>query len=107
MDSGSASQRPIRRSWRRGKIIFNQRASVFDCTVRSLAPDGAELVMKSTLGVPSMFELRIEPSGEAFLANVVARTETEIAVAFEARIGAPPAAAQKAAAQRINRHGQW
>lgn len=63
--------------------------------------------MKSTLGVPSLFDLRIEPSGEAFLANVVSRTETEITVAFEARIGVTPGTAKRAVNPRIGRHGQW
>lgn len=81
---------PVRQSWRRAKIIFNQRSSVFDCAIRSLTGEGAELVMISTLGVPSTFELRLEPSGEKLFCNILRRTETELAVTLQEPAVASP-----------------
>ncbi|MEQ1576336.1 MAG: PilZ domain-containing protein [Hyphomicrobium sp.] len=76
------TNRQARRLLLGGKIIFNNRNSVFDCVVRALSADGAELRMKSTLGVPDAFELRIGPAGEAFQCDIAWRTETEIGVMF-------------------------
>jgi hypothetical protein len=40
-----------------GKVIFNQRQSTLDCTVRNLSEDGALLVFPSSVVLPGLFEL--------------------------------------------------
>ena len=65
------------------KIIFNNRNSVFDCTVRALSAEGAEIRMKNTLGVPEMFQLVVQPHGDKFECQLAWRTETDIGVTFE------------------------
>ena len=71
-----------------GKIVFNNRSSVFDCTVRAVSQIGAELRMRSTLGVPDLFRLTIPSTGETFDCEIVERSETDIGVTF--RIGPAP-----------------
>ncbi len=68
---------------RRGKIIFNNRMSVFDCAVLKRTSEGAELLMESTLGVPQTFELKLEPAGERFYCALAWRKEKVIGVLFE------------------------
>jgi hypothetical protein len=41
------------------RIVFNDRRSTVDCTVRNLSHHGALLVMPSTAGIPAQFELWI------------------------------------------------
>src|SRR5947209_6716352 len=53
------------RTLKTGKIIFNQRSSVVDCTVRNLSTKGALLQTVSTLGIPNDFDLVIEPDKAA------------------------------------------
>jgi len=48
------------RTLRGGKILFNDRRSVLDCTVRNLSPEGACLQVESLVGVPAAFELLID-----------------------------------------------
>lgn len=68
---------------RRGKIIFNNRMSVFDCAVARRTREGAELIMESTLGVPQTFELKLEPTGERFFCELAWRKEKMIGVLLE------------------------
>jgi hypothetical protein len=48
------------RTFRGGKILFNDRRSVLDCTIRNLSPEGACLQVESLVGVPAAFELLID-----------------------------------------------
>lgn len=82
MQPETQAARPSRRLLLGAKIIFNNRNSIFDCMVRQLSADGAELRMKSTLGVPEMFQLVVQPHGEKFECEITWRTQTEIGVAF-------------------------
>ena len=58
MEERRASHRS--RTLRGGKILFNDRRSVLDCTVRNLSPEGACLQVESLVGVPAAFELLID-----------------------------------------------
>ena len=70
-----------RRTLKSGKIVFNNRNSTIDCTVRNLSDTGAKLVVASALGIPDSFELAI--SGEPpRTCRVARRTLTEIGVEF-------------------------
>lgn len=48
------------RTLRGAKVLFNDRRSVLDCTIRNLSPDGAGLQIESLVGVPPDFELLID-----------------------------------------------
>jgi len=52
------------RTYRGGKILFNGRQSVLDCTIRNLSPEGACLQVESLVGVPPAFDLLIDGEHE-------------------------------------------
>ena len=58
MEERRASHRS--RTFRGGKILFNDRRSVLDCTIRNLSPEGACLQVESLVGVPAAFDLLID-----------------------------------------------
>ena len=74
---------PARRMLLPAKIVFNRKSSVMDCLVRKLTADGAEITMKSTIGVPDAFELRAEQTGETLFCDVASRTLTKLEVRFQ------------------------
>jgi PilZ domain len=45
---------------RGGKILFNNRRSVLDCTIRNLSPGGACVQVENLVGVPATFDLLID-----------------------------------------------
>ncbi|MBX9684840.1 MAG: PilZ domain-containing protein [Hyphomicrobium sp.] len=65
-----------------GKIIFNERSSVMDCTVRALSKDSAELRLPNTLSVPRAFELVVKPHNKTYACEVVWRSATDMGVIF-------------------------
>ncbi len=67
------------------KIVFNNHASIFDCTVHALSDDGAELRMPNTLLVPPAFKLVVKPHDDVYKCEVVWRTATDIGVGFIGR----------------------
>jgi hypothetical protein len=69
------------RTLKGGKIVFNDRRSVFDCTVRNLSETGAKLAVTSTLGIPQRFALALT-DGRNFDCEIAWHTETEIGVRF-------------------------
>lgn len=58
MDDRRKIQR--QRRLKTGKITFNHRSSVVDCTVRNLSDTGACLDVQSSVGIPEKFELLTE-----------------------------------------------
>jgi PilZ domain len=82
MQPEATTVKPSRRMLLGAKIIFNDRSSIFDCTVRNLSADGAELRMPSTLGVPDVFKLVVKPYEDKFDCVIAWRTETELGVTF-------------------------
>ena len=52
---------PRLRTLKTGRIVFDRRSCVIDCTVRNLSAAGACLELSSTVGVPERFELLIGP----------------------------------------------
>ncbi|HEY0442153.1 MAG TPA: PilZ domain-containing protein [Xanthobacteraceae bacterium] len=68
------------RTLKTAKIVFNNRSSVLDCTVRNVSKEGALLLVASPLGIPDVFELTFGP--EARQAKVVWRQENRLAVEF-------------------------
>jgi PilZ domain len=65
-----------------GRIVFNHRRSVLDCTVRNLSSTGACLDVQSTVGVPDVFELIIEPDGISRPCRIAWRSERRTGVHF-------------------------
>jgi hypothetical protein len=70
-----------RRVLKGGKIVFNDRNSTIDCTVRNLSEGGALLLVETVIGIPDQFDLRIS-DGATHACRVVRRTPTQIGVEF-------------------------
>jgi hypothetical protein len=73
---------PRHRTLKTGRIVFNQRRSVLDCTVRNLSSTGACLDVPSTVGVPDVFELIIESESTTRHCQIAWRSERRIGVHF-------------------------
>ena len=77
---------PRRRTFKRGRIVFNDKRCVYDCTVVNLSDNGANLRVPSVRGVPDTFELHM--GDEIYAAWVVWKTEGTIGVTWM-KEGAP------------------
>lgn len=65
-----------------GVIHFNNRMSTVDCTVRSLAENGAGLDLSSSFGLPEKFNLMIRSDGLDMRCRIVSQTERHVEVEF-------------------------
>ena len=74
---------PRHRTLKAGRIVFNHKFSVIDCTVRNLSDGGACLVLASSVGIPECFDLTIEPDRETRPCRVAWKSENRIGVAFQ------------------------
>ena len=70
------------RMLRAGKIVFNDRSSVIDCTVRNLSPKGACLLVSSVVGVPLTFELLLESDGTSRPCKMIWNSSNRIGIEF-------------------------
>ena len=73
---------PRRRVLKAGRMLFNNRMSSIDCTVRTLGDDGAGLDVTSSVGVPESFTLQIRSDAFETRCRVVSQTERHIEVEF-------------------------
>jgi diguanylate cyclase (GGDEF)-like protein len=80
--SEAAPTQQRRRVLKGGTILFNDRNSTVDCTVRSLSDDGAGLDVISSVGIPKTFDLAIRADGLDRPCRVTARTEKHIELEF-------------------------
>lgn len=71
-----------RRVLKAGSILFNDRRSTIDCTVRSLGTDSAGLSVSSSAGIPSEFVLSIKGEGFETRCQVIAQDRQNLEVAF-------------------------
>ena len=70
-----------RRVLKTGRIVFNDRSSVLNCTIRNLSGEGALLRIPLTLDVPHDFDLLIEGAGAA-RCWVAWKNDHQLGVAF-------------------------
>jgi PilZ domain len=68
-DNRRSSKR--RRTVLTGKVLFNDRTSVFDCTVRNLSDAGAQITLADVSTLPLDFELEIPSKGMVAPARVM------------------------------------
>lgn len=80
--ANDAPKSPRRRVLKAGRIVFNNRMSSIDCTVRTLADDAAGLDVTSAVGVPEIFNLAIRSDGFETRCRIVSQTERHIEVEF-------------------------
>ena len=71
-----------RRVLKAGTILFNDRRSTIDCTIKSLGVDGAGITVSNSAGIPPEFVLAI--GGERFetKCRVIARDRQNLELAF-------------------------
>lgn len=73
---------PRRRVLKRGKVLFNDNRSVFDCLIRDLSQGGARLACSQSSTLPEKFTLVFVPEREARDVRVAWRHMDEVGVAF-------------------------
>ncbi len=81
-DSEAKPAMPRRRVLKAGRLIFNDRRSTIDCTVRGLSEDGAELHLSTTTNVPDSFTLRLRADGFEWPCKVIDRLPERLDVQF-------------------------
>ena len=71
-----------RRVLKGGQIIFNNRVSTIDCTIRSLSDKGAGIDVSSTSGLPKEFQLLIRADGVEIPCRISSWSDRHIEVDF-------------------------
>lgn len=79
---GADGMNTRRRVLKAGNIVFNDRRSTVDCTVKSLGVDGAGIVVSNTAGIPPEFTLAIKADGFETNCSVISRDRQNLEVAF-------------------------
>ena len=72
---------PRLRTLKSGKIVFNQKSSVLDCTIRNLSRSGACLQVVDPTGAPQNFDLLV--GGVSRACQISWRSGTRIGVIFQ------------------------
>src|SRR5438067_9259980 len=78
--SATHKHRDRRRTLKMGKIVFDRKQCVMDCTVRNLSDGGACLLLTSVIGIPSEFELAM--GDVSWECSVAWKTANQIGVSF-------------------------
>ena len=73
---------PRQRTLKKGRIVFNDRNSTIDCTIRNLSPWGALLLVPNIAGVPDRFDLINESDGTEHQARAIWKREGQLGVKF-------------------------
>jgi diguanylate cyclase (GGDEF)-like protein len=78
-----------KRTLRSGKITFNNRRSVVDCTIRNMSDTGACLIVNATSGIPNEFELMVGGDAEPIKCMRMWEAGQQIGVSFPASRAEP------------------
>lgn len=70
------------RMLRAGKIIYNNKMSVSDCSIRDLSSTGCRVGLESLVGIPDHFTLHIQNGGSRHECEVVWRKSDMMGVKF-------------------------
>jgi hypothetical protein len=70
------------RSFLRAQIIFNNRMSTIDCTIKNISTTGARVALSDSLAVPTEFEIDIPQKGRSYRARLVWRDKEAIGIEF-------------------------
>ena len=71
-----------RRVLKAGFILFNDRRSTIDCTVKSIGAESAGITVSNTTGIPAEFILAIKGEGFETQCRVIAQDQQHLEVAF-------------------------
>jgi hypothetical protein len=75
---------PRQKSLLRGKLYFNNRLNVVDCTIRDISDYGARLIYSEGVVTPDELELYIPQKDQTLSVKIVWRRGQEVGVVFEA-----------------------
>src|ERR1700684_2174217 len=78
-----------KKSFLRGRLIFNKRRNALDCLIRDISDEGARVVFSDAVSVPDQVELYIPQKEETILAHVQWRRADELGLAFPESVSAP------------------
>jgi PilZ domain len=78
-----AERKPRLRTLKTGRIVFDRRTCVIDCTVRNVSAAGACLELPSTVGVPERFDLLIGPEKHPRPCRIAWKDEKRVGVTFQ------------------------
>ncbi|SFC91925.1 Diguanylate cyclase, GGDEF domain [Devosia psychrophila] len=81
--SGNKPEGERRRVLKAGKVVFNNRHSTVDCTLRALGESSAEIALPDAFNVPDSFILWTLSDGMVWPCSVTGRTEQRVIVAFD------------------------
>lgn len=70
------------RSFIGGQLIFNQRRSTLDCTVRNLSDMGALILLSDAVTVPDVVELYLPQKRESRMARICWRDRERAGIEF-------------------------
>lgn len=80
----SELRRDVRkRTFLRGRIIFNAGAASMDCVIRDLSETGARLELSETSTLPEVFDLHIPNKDATLRSSMCWRRGGEVGVTFE------------------------
>ena len=80
-----------KRTFLKGRILFNKGASSMDCLIRDLSETGARLELSETSTLPEVFELYIPQKDATFRSSLRWRRDGAVGIAFaETRKSAAP-----------------
>ncbi len=84
-----------KRTFLKGRILFNKGAASMDCLIRDLSEAGARLELSETSTLPEVFDLYIAQKEETFRATLRWRRDNSVGIAFadQRKPVAPPEAA--------------
>ena len=74
-----------KRSLLNGRIVFNNRCSVIECTIRDISETGAKILFSHPTPIPAEFELDIPSKGPPVRARVMWSNGKECGVLFGGR----------------------
>lgn len=80
--SGSFEESARRRVLKAGTIIFNDRRSTFNCTIRSLGADGASIAVSNSAAIPPEFVLSIQAEGFETHCRIISQNRQHLEVKF-------------------------
>lgn len=89
---GSEIRRDVRkRTFLRGRIVYNAGAASMDCIIRDLSESGARLELSETSALPEVFDLYVQTKDATFRSTMCWRRGGEVGVTFETASQRAPA----------------
>jgi hypothetical protein len=104
--TGERRKFPRQKSLLRGRIVFNNQATVVDCVIRDISEGGARLVFSGAVQKPDVFELHIPAKAQVLTAHVHWRHGEDLGVSFASanRVSSTDApSGESALAERVQR----